>query len=66
MKRTLMENGIAKLCVFFGRRKANDILLSHLITFQNDKVCVSRRFTVTHACNLCVLQNGSLVSLLIL
>jgi phosphoinositide-3-kinase regulatory subunit 4 len=37
VKRTLLENGIAKLCVFFGRRKANDILLSHLITFQNDK-----------------------------
>lgn len=38
MKRLLLENGIAKLCVFFGRQKANDVLLSHLITFQNDKV----------------------------
>lgn len=32
-----MENGINKLCVFFGKQKANDILLSHVITFLNDK-----------------------------
>ena len=38
MKRTLLEYGIGKLCLFFGRQKANDVLLSHLITFQNDKV----------------------------
>lgn len=25
------------ICVFFGRQKANDILLSHMITFLNDK-----------------------------
>ena len=32
-----MENGITKLCVFFGKQKANDVLLSHIITFLNDK-----------------------------
>lgn len=37
VKRTLLENGITKLCVFFGRQKANDVLLSHMITFLNDK-----------------------------
>lgn len=37
VKQTLMQNGITQLCVFFGRQKANDILLSHMITFLNDK-----------------------------
>ncbi|XP_011497042.1 PREDICTED: phosphoinositide 3-kinase regulatory subunit 4 [Ceratosolen solmsi marchali] len=37
VKQTLMENGINKLCVFFGKQKANDVLLSHIITFLNDK-----------------------------
>ncbi|KOC68309.1 Phosphoinositide 3-kinase regulatory subunit 4 [Habropoda laboriosa] len=37
VKQTLMESGINKLCVFFGKHKANDILLSHVITFLNDK-----------------------------
>ncbi|XP_063965336.1 phosphoinositide 3-kinase regulatory subunit 4-like [Lytechinus pictus] len=37
VKRTLLENGITRLCVFFGRQKANDVLLSHMITFLNDK-----------------------------
>uniref|UniRef100_T1ISE1 non-specific serine/threonine protein kinase n=1 Tax=Strigamia maritima TaxID=126957 RepID=T1ISE1_STRMM len=37
IKQTLMENGITRLCVFFGHQKANDILLSHMITFLNDK-----------------------------
>ena len=32
-----MEKGLTKLCVFFGRQKANDVLLSHIITFLNDK-----------------------------
>ena len=35
VKQTLMENGITRLCVFFGRQKANDVLLSHMITFLN-------------------------------
>ncbi|KAI8997088.1 armadillo-type protein [Pilobolus umbonatus] len=36
VKRALLEN-ITCLCVFFGRQKANDILLSHMITYLNDK-----------------------------
>lgn len=37
VKQTLLESGIKRLCVFFGRQKANDVLLSHMITFLNDK-----------------------------
>lgn len=37
VKRTLMEKTVTKLCVFFGKQKANDVLLSHMITFLNDK-----------------------------
>ena len=37
VRRSLVENGLAQLCVFFGRQKANDVVLSHLITFLNDK-----------------------------
>lgn len=28
----------AKLCAFFGRQKTNEMILSHIITFLNDKV----------------------------
>ena len=38
MKRALVENGITRLCIFFGRQKANEVVLSHMITFLNDKV----------------------------
>ncbi|XP_071037345.1 phosphoinositide 3-kinase regulatory subunit 4 isoform X3 [Parasteatoda tepidariorum] len=37
VKQTLLERGIQRLCVFFGRRKGNDVLLSHMITYLNDK-----------------------------
>ncbi|KAL1512914.1 hypothetical protein ABEB36_002417 [Hypothenemus hampei] len=37
VKQALINNGIHKLCVFFGKAKANDIILSHMITFLNDK-----------------------------
>ncbi|XP_040103086.1 phosphoinositide 3-kinase regulatory subunit 4 [Oryx dammah] len=37
VKQTLTENGITRLCVFFGRQEASDVLLSHMITFLNDK-----------------------------
>lgn len=37
VKQTLIESGITKLCIFFGKQKANDIILSHMITFLNDK-----------------------------
>ncbi|KAL4221189.1 phosphoinositide-3-kinase [Mactra antiquata] len=38
VKRALLDNGITRLCVFFGRQKANDVVLSHMITFLNDKI----------------------------
>ncbi|CAG9570785.1 unnamed protein product [Danaus chrysippus] len=43
VKRALVENGITKLCVFFGKQKANDVILSHMVTFLNDKEEVSLR-----------------------
>ncbi|XP_011189756.2 phosphoinositide 3-kinase regulatory subunit 4 [Zeugodacus cucurbitae] len=36
VKQTLMESGICDLCGFFGKEKANDIILSHIMTFLND------------------------------
>ncbi|KAK9768737.1 Serine/threonine-protein kinase [Basidiobolus ranarum] len=36
IKRALLS-GITRLCVFFGRQKANDFLLSHMITYLNDQ-----------------------------
>ncbi|KAH8550281.1 hypothetical protein BGW37DRAFT_79383 [Umbelopsis sp. PMI_123] len=36
VKRALLIN-ITCLCLFFGRQKANDVLLSHMITYLNDK-----------------------------
>nr|XP_026490415.1 phosphoinositide 3-kinase regulatory subunit 4 isoform X1 [Vanessa tameamea] len=43
VKRALVENGITKLCVFFGKQKANDVILSHMVTFLNDKEEVALR-----------------------
>lgn len=40
VKRTLLSQNISKLCTFFGRQKTNDIMLSHIITFLNDKVTI--------------------------
>ena len=37
VKQALMEHSVAKLAVFFGKLKANDVILSHMITFLNDK-----------------------------
>ncbi|CAH0555278.1 unnamed protein product [Brassicogethes aeneus] len=37
VKQTLLHSGITRLCVFFGKQKTNDVLLSHVITFLNDK-----------------------------
>ncbi|XP_028172381.1 phosphoinositide 3-kinase regulatory subunit 4 isoform X2 [Ostrinia furnacalis] len=37
VKRALVDNGITKLCIFFGKQKANDVILSHMVTFLNDK-----------------------------
>lgn len=36
VKQTLIEGGIAKICIFLGRSKAYDIVLSHMNTFLND------------------------------
>ena len=33
----LMEYSVTRLAPFFGRTRANDVLLSHMITFLNDK-----------------------------
>lgn len=37
VKQVLVQYGAARLAVFFGRQRANDVLLSHMITFLNDK-----------------------------
>ncbi|RWS25485.1 phosphoinositide 3-kinase regulatory subunit 4-like protein, partial [Leptotrombidium deliense] len=37
VKITLLSSDISKLCSFFGRQKTNDIILSHIVTFLNDK-----------------------------
>ena len=35
VKKALLSE-MARLCVFFGRQKTNDVLLSHMITYLND------------------------------
>ncbi|KAI1294765.1 Phosphoinositide 3-kinase regulatory subunit 4 [Halotydeus destructor] len=37
VRRTLLTSNISKLCVFLGVEKTNDVILSHIITFLNDK-----------------------------
>ncbi|CAG0920098.1 unnamed protein product, partial [Notodromas monacha] len=37
VKITLMRKNLTRLCIFFGRNGANDIIFSHMITFLNDK-----------------------------
>nr|CAB3264882.1 phosphoinositide 3-kinase regulatory subunit 4 [Phallusia mammillata] len=37
VRQSLLEFSVARLCTFFGKQKANDVLLSHMITFLNDK-----------------------------
>ncbi|XP_065349993.1 phosphoinositide 3-kinase regulatory subunit 4 [Cloeon dipterum] len=37
VRQTLLENGITRLCVFFGKQRAHDILLSHMVTFLNER-----------------------------
>ena len=36
VKQALMERSVTKLAIFFGKQKANDVILSHMITFLND------------------------------
>jgi len=44
VKQVLVQYGAARLAVFFGRQRANDIILSHMITFLNDKTDSQLRF----------------------
>ena len=37
VRRSLLEFSVGRLCTFFGKQKANDVLLTHMITFLNDK-----------------------------
>lgn len=37
VRHCLLRNSVMKLCTFFGRSKCNDVILSHMITFLNDK-----------------------------
>lgn len=36
VKRAVLHN-VSSLCIFLGRQKTNDVLLSHMITYLNDK-----------------------------
>jgi phosphoinositide-3-kinase, regulatory subunit 4 len=36
VKRAVLHN-ISSLCIFLGRQKTNDLLLSHMITYLNDR-----------------------------
>lgn len=36
VKRAVLHN-ISSLCIFMGRQKTNDVLLSHMITYLNDR-----------------------------
>ncbi|CAG0881054.1 unnamed protein product [Cyprideis torosa] len=40
---SLVDHSLLKLCVFFGRQRASDVLLSHLNTFLNDKLSAPLR-----------------------
>lgn len=35
----MLSSDILKLCKFFGNNKTNDLILSHIFTFLNEKVC---------------------------
>jgi phosphoinositide-3-kinase regulatory subunit 4 len=37
VKRALLDTNISKLCAFLGKTRTNDVILSHIITFLNDK-----------------------------
>ncbi len=38
MKRSFLKRSAARLCVFYGPQRAKEVILSHMITFLNDKV----------------------------
>jgi len=37
VRQSVLEFSISRLCTFFGKQKANDVLLIHMITILNDK-----------------------------
>lgn len=37
VKQTILASNISKLCIFFGPQRASDVILSHMLTFFNDK-----------------------------
>ena len=37
VRKTLLLHSLSQLCIFFGQHLANEIILSHMITFLNDK-----------------------------
>ncbi|XP_076800524.1 phosphoinositide 3-kinase regulatory subunit 4-like [Clavelina lepadiformis] len=37
VRQCLLEYSVPRLCAFFGKQKANDVILTHMITFLNDK-----------------------------
>lgn len=37
VRRTLLNTEITKLCEFLGHQRTNDVILSHIITFLNNK-----------------------------
>lgn len=36
VKRAMLHD-VSSLCIFFGRQRTNDVLLSHMITYLNDR-----------------------------
>lgn len=46
VRRTLLmtPQNCSHLCTFFGQQKTNEVIVSHIITFLNDKVCELRSF----------------------
>lgn len=54
VKTTLLGN-VLPLCKFFGREKTNDVILSHLITYLNDKDASLRIKLIQTICGIAIL-----------
>ncbi|QLQ78891.1 hypothetical protein HG537_0B02390 [Torulaspora globosa] len=54
VKTTLLSN-VLPLCRFFGREKTNDVILSHLITYLNDKDASLRIKLIRTICGIAIL-----------
>ncbi|QLL31377.1 hypothetical protein HG536_0B02400 [Torulaspora globosa] len=54
VKTTLLSN-VLPLCRFFGREKTNDVILSHLITYLNDKDASLRIKLIQTICGIAIL-----------